>query len=120
MTTKGKSPRPLVVEEDFDVATSVTNDEYGAPEEDGVNIVMAGPGRALFLPIAVKRLTPDKLEVLADLQHIVLERQKLLGDMEEVVLAARSMGLSWNVIGWSTGMTGQAARKRWMELEDPS
>lgn len=122
MQTKRKSPSRESEADELDVASSVLNNDYadlenGPPHEPVAKILTTRSG-ALFLPIAVKRLPEDQLETLADLQHLALARQQALISIEEVIVVARNQGLSWNVIGWSIGMSGQAARKRWLDLDE--
>ena len=55
-------------------------------------------------------------EVL-DADHATFARECAIDipgeETDELVAEARSAGLSWAVIGWSVGTTGEAARQRW-------
>lgn len=64
-------------------------------------------------PRAVSRLGADQREALDRLvrQAREIERQRAL--LDATVRKARDQGVSWAVIGWALGTTGEAARQRW-------
>src|SRR4051794_25912419 len=99
------APRPGLPD---DLDTHVGEDDY-----DGeVDVIRTGQGAVIVLPTRLRKASNDQLEAVADLQTIAttISRQvELLGD---AVRTARSLGLSWDSIGWSVGTTGNAANKR--------
>jgi len=83
-------------------------------EEDGdVGITRTPEGGLVILPVSVRRLTGEALEVASDIQAVAAEIGALQERLTEGVAYGRQVGLSWGVIGWSVGTTGDAARKRW-------
>lgn len=89
----------------------------GAGYEGSISLERSSSGAAFFrpasVPAAAGRLNDHQAETLRDLQ--------LLGDqiaaaqlrLDELVEEARSQGISWALIGWSVGLTGEGARGRW-------
>lgn len=75
--------------------------------------VVDGRAAAFFTPRAYKRLNDEAQQVIADLQAIAGQMHALQGHLDEHVTEARSLGASWDLIGWSVGTTGEGARKRW-------
>lgn len=94
---------------DFASDFGINNDDFG---DEAITISVSN-GSAAFLPISVLRAAPEVRAILGDIQDVVLARQKLLRDLDRLVLEARDLGASWNILGWSTGMAGTNARKRW-------
>jgi len=87
---------------------------------DGVQVRM-GKGRdgertTVIVPRAFARLSQEGTEVVSDLQRKAFQLQEIREQVEELVVIAREVGASWDVIGWSVGTTGQAARQRWSGL----
>ena len=72
-----------------------------------------GQRHAALVPVAFSRLSQEAVEVVSDLQKKALELQELKEQIEGLVIEARNVGASWEVIGWSVGTTGSAALKRW-------
>lgn len=70
-------------------------------------------GGMLMLPTAVRRLDDEGLDLVAHLQSVVARISEDQYHLDGLVAAAREGGLSWAVIGWSVGTTGEAARQRW-------
>lgn len=85
--------------------------------EDGgpVAVRRLPDGRALLLPAVTRgrQLSPDGLDVLADVQGSVRRLQAERQALDELVGVAREAGVSWNLIGFSVGITAQSARERW-------
>jgi hypothetical protein len=71
-----------------------------------------------LLPRALRSAAPSAKQAAADLTHIARRIDDLEGDLAELVVVARGEGLSWDVIGYSVGTSGSAARKRWGDLVD--
>jgi hypothetical protein len=72
-----------------------------------------GRRSAVLVPVAFARLSQEGVEVVADLQRKALLLQEIREDIEALVVEARTVGASWDVIGWSVGTSGQASRQRW-------
>lgn len=72
-----------------------------------------GRRSAVIVPVAFARLSQEAVEVVADLQRETLRLQEIRDRIEALVIEARTVGASWDVIGWSVGTTGQASRQRW-------
>jgi hypothetical protein len=72
-----------------------------------------GHRHAVALPASVRRLTGERLEVVETLQDHARQIEFLRGRLDEVVPIARELGVSWAAIGFSVGLTGEAARLRW-------
>ncbi len=88
------------------------NDE--ADLEEGV-VVTRVRGQIVILPKSIAALTGDAAEVLADVQATARKIEKLEQRLRDEVAEARQHGVSWNALGWSTGITGTSAQKRWGE-----
>jgi hypothetical protein len=85
--------------------------------DEGVAVIRfkdsEGRPRILFGVPAAARGNVEQMEVLADLQGdvgLIMTYQRQLADR---VRLARELGMSWHTIGWSVGLTGEGARKRW-------
>jgi len=70
---------------------------------------------AVIVPRAFARLSGEAAEVVSELQRKALGMREIRDQVEALVMEAREVGASWDVIGWSVGTTGDAARKRWSE-----
>lgn len=84
-------------------------------DDEGVTLVM-GPGRAFFAPpepATLKRLGAAQREDVSLLQEHGLALVGMQKHLDELVERARDSGVSWHLIGWSLGMTGEGARQRW-------
>lgn len=80
-------------------------------EDDGT--VRTPDGDIVLLPVSVRRLKGDAREIASDLQAVAGQISGLQGRLAQGVAYGRQVGLSWGVIGWSVGTTGEAARQRW-------
>lgn len=100
------------VAEDLDLA-------LGHDTLEDVAVVVArtshGDLRAALLPRSVKALSTEDTLLVSDIQHRTVEIQQLAHQVGQLVEIARERGLSWSVIGWSTGLSSDAARKRWSD-----
>jgi hypothetical protein len=92
----------------------------GAAHDGGdVAVQRTGSGAAFYQPAevaaprALARLSRDGQEVVADLQRVAIAARQAQEHVGEHVALARSVGASWDLIGWSVGTTGEAARQRW-------
>ncbi len=92
-------------------------------DDDGFEVVALGSvedgtRRAVMLPARAKRLHPENLELLIELQHTaarIAEDQQSAERLAEVLREGR---VSWSLIGWAAGITGEGARQRWGDDED--
>ena len=87
---------------------------------DGVQVRISkgrdGERATVIVPRAFARLSQEGTEVVSDLQRKAFQLQEIREQVEELVLIAREVGASWDVIGWSVGTTGRAAHQRWSGL----
>lgn len=88
---------------------------HGQPgSDDGdVAVYRASDGSAVIAPVSYRRLDPSGRDAVAAVQEAaaaIAQWQAVLG---EAVATAREEGVSWDLLGWSVGTTGSAARKRW-------
>ncbi|WP_149205495.1 hypothetical protein [Actinotalea subterranea] len=96
--------------------------ELGALNDGPVDVVRGEAGAAFFAPVtpgAVRRLSSSQQDRLAELQDHALQLEHFQAHLDDLVLEARSAGLSWAVIGWSVGLTAEGARGRWGERDTP-
>lgn len=110
---KRKAPRKPVADPslDEDLDTGFMDTEGGV-----VSVYDPESGRAYFAPLepaGLKKLSPQAAQVLSELQSIVIHRRDLAMELEERVQVLRDLGVSWQLIGWSVGTSGEAARQRW-------
>ena len=87
-------------------------------EADGIALGSVAIGSTVLpfaLPERVRRnATQYQLQQLGLAFDLVRDQEELLRHLEEVVGWLRESGLSWETIGWVTGLTAAGARKRWM------
>lgn len=62
-------------------------------------------------PVALGRLTRSQRAIVDELADHGLEISEMQAHMRAMVTDARDQGLSWNVIGWALGLTGEGARR---------
>lgn len=74
-----------------------------------------GHREAVVLPASVRRLTGERLEVIEEMQGLARQAEWVRKRLDELVPEARELGVSWAAIGFSVGLTGEAARLRWSE-----
>jgi len=91
----------------------VGNDEH---EGEPVALVRSRRGRAAFFPKSISRHPDEVVEVAADLQMAAEAVREAVERVELLVWEARSAGLSWDAIGWCTGIVGRTAAVKWGEL----
>jgi glyoxylate carboligase len=92
----------------------IGNEEHG-DEDVTVQVTTDGNGmrHAAFLPAGIGRLGPEGLGMVSDIQHVVEKIREGQEQLEQLVLEARDLGMSWGSIGWSVGTSEAAARQRW-------
>jgi hypothetical protein len=78
-------------------------------------VLQTGPGGAMMLPKSAARLDPDQREVLADLQRTGHELRDVEQRADDLAREAREVGVSWSLIGFCLGITGEAARLRYAD-----
>lgn len=83
-------------------------------EGDGdVAIYRNAEGQMIMAPTAFGRLSPAARETLGFVQESAAGIQEWQTRLSRDVDEARAAGISWALIGWSVGITGEAARLRW-------
>lgn len=80
------------------------------PDED-VEVRRLGD-RAVLVPKAARRLDGEALHAFGQVQQVARAYVELDAWRSEAVEAARDAGVSWHLIGWCLGVTGDAARRR--------
>lgn len=96
----------------------------GSPvaDDETVSIVVLkkqdGTTAAVLAPRAIRNAPPHLLEAYSDLQTQAARIEQAMADLDDLVLEAREMGASWGSIGWSVGISQQAAMKRWGPKDD--
>lgn len=79
---------------------------------DGASVSAPG-GRGLVAPRSVRHLTDAQRAPVTDLVRVAEQWEHLHRHAVEAVTEARSRGVSWAVIGWALGLTGEGARLRY-------
>jgi len=74
-----------------------------------------GEMHAVVVPRAVKALKGEAAAVVHEIQMQSRTAMRARQRLDELVPEARAYGVSWNVLGWSTGMTAQSAQGRWRD-----
>jgi hypothetical protein len=82
-------------------------------EEDGEIGVWRVDGHIVFVPRSYRRLSAEGKSVIGEMQEQVAHISQIQAALAESVTYARDLGVSWDLIGWSVGTTGNAARQRW-------
>jgi hypothetical protein len=72
-----------------------------------------GERHAMLLPRGARALDGEAREVVRLLSRQAAWMHEVTGYIEELVHESRELGVSWSVIGWAVGTTGEAARQRW-------
>ncbi len=85
---------------------------HDAPGGDGSVSVLYRDGAAVMVPTAMRSLSGPALEVVEDLQETVRRIAEDQDRLAALVAAGRSVGLSWDSLGWCIGTTGQACNQR--------
>lgn len=90
------------------------------PGTDGwtgeVMVKRTAEGRPMFEPVMPKsagRLSGEGRSLMAELQATVYEIRERQDRVEGLVGMMREAGVSWALIGWCLGVTGDGARRRW-------
>lgn len=82
----------------------------------GVEVRRGAGGRPYFVPQfpkALGKLDAVQQEVVSDLQGAVARVQQAQQDLEDLIVTARDAGVSWRLIGWTLGLSGEAVQQRW-------
>ena len=77
-----------------------------------------GSRSAVLLPASARRLNGEQTEVLSQMQHRAIAAGRIRRELDDLAVEARDVGISWSLIGWSVGLTGEAARQRWGDLDE--
>ncbi len=101
--------------DDVDVASHIGNDQHDGDVAVHIRTMLDGSSDSIFWPVGWARLDDYGRELVSQIQHTVIQRERLLAELDGLVEDLRNEGASWTVIGWCTGMTQQAAHKRWAD-----
>jgi hypothetical protein len=85
----------------------------GRQHDQAVKVMRLASGGVVLLPAAIRRLKGEDLATVEALQHTASEIGRLQNALADGVAYSRERGLSWAVIGFSVGTSGEAARQRW-------
>jgi hypothetical protein len=77
------------------------------------SVELLDPAAVAGPPRPAEPLTVAGQMVIAWLKAHAARVDQLQDEIAEQVLGAWEYGVSWEVIGWSLGMTGEDARHRW-------
>lgn len=94
---------------DFDPAVGAVD------HDEEVRVYVDADRRAIALPSSIRRMTGERLEIVREMQELARDAEGIRGRLDELVPEARGLGVSWAAIGFSVGLTGEAARLRWSE-----
>ena len=72
-------------------------------------------GEALVLPRSAGRLDGERFAMLRDLQRHGHELRSLESHVDSLAEACHAEGISWSLIGFAIGLTGEAARQRYRQ-----
>jgi hypothetical protein len=84
------------------------------PNGEDVAVVVDG-GRPLLLPRSAARLDPEARGLLGRMQMLALQVVELERQLHELTRQGRDLGVSWSVLGFVQGLTGEALRLRYAE-----
>jgi hypothetical protein len=84
----------------------------GQLSDEDVYVTRAPDGRPMIVPASLRKLPPEQLSALANIQDQVLVIQQAQAVVEDLVHEARQDGVSWVAIAWYLGVTAEAARQR--------
>jgi hypothetical protein len=93
--------------------TSDDLDLMGDYAGDDVDIVRTPEGLAAMLPRSAERLDPMQMEMVRDLQRVGFAIRELEERFDALARETRDAGVSWSLIGFCLGLTGEAARLRY-------
>jgi hypothetical protein len=96
--------KAVVESSDLTVGADIDNDDW-------VEIKRGAEG-GLLAPRAVRKATGPQQKLLGELQRTVRTLEFGNRQLARLVNEARERELSWDTIGWSCGITGEAVRKR--------
>lgn len=82
---------------------------------EDVHLVVDPVGTAALLPRSAKRLDGEQMRVVKELQLLGHQWALLERDTDAIAADARELGISWSLIGFCLGITGEAARKRYRD-----
>lgn len=86
--------------------------------EDIAVVVSHKSGTAALLPRSARRLDEEQMLTVNELQSIGQQIAFLERQADEVAALARRDGVSWSLIGFCLGITGEAARRRYGDAAD--
>jgi hypothetical protein len=93
-------------------------DDIGSPGDSGgfeeEDVVVGVSGSVMVIaPRSVRNMNPGALQAFGELQAAALAIVQARQEMSACVAELRDRGVSWSAIGWATGLTPEAAKKRW-------
>lgn len=83
-------------------------------DEEFVKVIQVRD-RAVALPKSASRVSADAVDLLGEMQEIAVEIAQRETRLEELTVLGRQMGVSWSLLGWVQGLTGEAVRRRQSE-----
>lgn len=89
----------------------------GGLEDGDVQVVRSSTGEVFFRP-SVRPRSWDRIGdeaqfILSGVQRMAGQMSELERHLEVHVHELRDLGASWDLIGWSLGLTGEGARRRY-------
>lgn len=72
-----------------------------------------GVRSAVMVPRSLRTLDEETHGLAVELQRHVMDIDRARQAIDEIVPQLRDAGVSWDAIGWLTGMVGRSAQNRW-------
>lgn len=93
---------------DFDDVVTI-----GSPDYEGDVMLVTDGERCGIMPKSFKRLPDDVQALVMDLEGEARALMRARESIDELVPVLRDLGVPWGLIGFCTGLTEAACRKRW-------
>ena len=77
---------------------------------------MVGGGSAALVPRAIAGMSGECARAVGWMQVVARDSLVVADEMDEAVINARRLGVSWASIGWCLGVTDGGARKAFAEV----
>lgn len=72
-----------------------------------------GKRSAVMVPRSLRALDSETHDLAVELQRHIMAIDQARQAVDEIVPLLREAGVSWDGIGWLTGMVGRSAQNRW-------
>jgi hypothetical protein len=89
------------------------SDPLGDYPDDLIEVTRYPEGVALILPRSADRLDGERRAMIRELQRIGSMLAHLSEHADGLALDCREAGISWSLIGFCLGLSGEAVRRRY-------